>query len=82
MRLDRQIDYISIDSAARARKFKKELLDEILSKYGEWFEMEGEATPHMIIRILAHMVIKERKINLNLRKCIDNKQSSYNNINS
>jgi hypothetical protein len=61
---------------------EKELLDEILLKYGEWFEMEGEATPHMIIRILAHMVIKERHINMHLRKCIDNTQSTYNNINS
>ena len=68
---------------------EKELLDEIISKYGEWFEMEGYASPHLMIRILSHMIVKERDINECLRKvikltpkCIDLTQSNYNNINS
>jgi len=63
---------------------EKELLQEIICKYGEWFEMEGDASPHLMIRILAHMLIKERDINIQLQKvikltpkCLDKRDEHY-----
>lgn len=39
---------------------KKDILDDIEDKYGEWLEHAGDQRPALIINILLDMIVKDR----------------------
>ena len=48
-----------------------ELLDEIMSKYSEWFEVAGEQSPALLVNILCDQVIKSKEMIDYLKKRVD-----------
>jgi hypothetical protein len=40
-----------------------EILQEILSKYGEWFEAAGDNSSALLVNILCDQLIKSREMN-------------------
>jgi hypothetical protein len=49
-----------------------ELLDEIMVKYSEWFEVAGEQSPALLVNILCNQVIKSKEMIEYLKKRVDN----------
>ena len=60
---------------------KQQLIQSINNKYSEYFEMEGEKSPSLMIDILAGLLIKERATVEYYKKLNESKQQ-YQALNS
>lgn len=61
---------------------EKDIVLEILEKYGEWIEMEGGTTPRLMINILSKMLLESRKLNTLYKKQLDIKEIVQDNTNT